>query len=203
VRSAQRRLSCEEESSPWRSWPCSPSRWPPTFAGAPAHPGPRGQGPRLFRGERRQKERCHRGPHGRFRQVCRTPKEDAKYEQAYPPAQSCCWASRDAPTTTAWPAQCCGPLLLPHTGYSVVNNSGVSLDIYQDGIRVAQISDRGTCCRSDPSFSSARATSLPWATTLNGAYTGTDHWTFLSGLPEVWSVGKLYQPGTTPPVWMQ
>jgi hypothetical protein len=61
--------------------------------------------------------------------------------------------------------QCCGPGHLPHTGYSVVNNSGVSLDIYQDGIRVAQISDRGTCCPSDPSFSSRRATSLPWATT--------------------------------------
>lgn len=99
--------------------------------------------------------------------------------------------------------QCCGPGHLPHTGYSVVNNSGVSLDIYQDGIRVAQNIGPGDVLPIRPIVFQQKSSVIAVGHDANGAYTGTDHWTFLSGLPEVWSVGKLYQPGTTPPVWMQ
>lgn len=82
---------------------------------------------------------------------------------------------------------------LPGSPYSLVNNTGYKLRIYQDGkyIGDAQVGEvipvRGA---------------LLWRKTVvtvtgydaEGSYIGSDSWIYEFGTPEVWTVHKLYQP---------
>lgn len=97
----------------------------------------------------------------------------------------------------------CGTLRSPHTGYMVVNNTGFTLDLFQDGVQIADDLGPGDIQPVRPLVLQRRSNIVAIGHTENGEYAGTDHWSFVSGLPEVWSVGKLYRPGNTPPVWMQ
>lgn len=82
---------------------------------------------------------------------------------------------------------------LPGSQYSLVNNSGYRLDVYQDGkyVGVAQIGQvvpiKGA---------------LLWSKTVvtvtgydsEGSYVGSDSWIYEFGTPEAWTVHRLNKP---------
>lgn len=77
--------------------------------------------------------------------------------------------------------------------YSLVNNCGYRLEVYQDGKLV---------CGAAPGQVVPIKGALLWNKTLvtitgfaaDGSYVGTDSWTYEFGRPEVWSVHRLNRP---------
>jgi hypothetical protein len=78
--------------------------------------------------------------------------------------------------------------------YSIVNNSGFKLDIFQDGLLIFKDLDVGQVYPVRPMFLQSKTVIVVTGHTEDGEYVGTDQWIFLNSTPEAWTVTRLYQP---------
>lgn len=88
------------------------------------------------------------------------------------------------------------PYRSPTTGYAVVNNTGILLDVYQDGKVITTDMPTGQIQPLHPLLFCNSSTVIVTGHTKEGAYAGTGTYIFVYSTPEVWTVTRLSPPGT-------
>jgi len=78
------------------------------------------------------------------------------------------------------------------SGYSMVNNTGSVLDVFQDGVLIHRGVQTGQVVAVRPAFL-VNTTITVVGRTETGEYVGTDSWIY-GNAPEVWTITRLYKP---------
>lgn len=92
-----------------------------------------------------------------------------------------------------------GPGARPtQTSFMVVNNSGHLIDLVQDGRVVIERLATGKVQAIRMPLLSRQSTVVALGYTEDGAYAGTDQWTFFGTVPQTWTIGYLYPRGSAP-----
>ena len=80
------------------------------------------------------------------------------------------------------------------TGQSIVNNSGYVLDVFQDGVPIAQNIAVGQVLPVRVGYFQRTTSIVVTGHTETGTYVGSDTYLFQFGAPEAWNVLRLYSP---------
>lgn len=81
----------------------------------------------------------------------------------------------------------------PTSQYTIVNNSGYRLKVYQDGQFLNDL-DVGEVQGIKGTLLWRRTVVTVTGTDLKGSYVGSDSWTYEFGTPEAWTVTRLNKP---------
>jgi hypothetical protein len=85
------------------------------------------------------------------------------------------------------------PPEMPTSQYTVVNNSGYPLKLYQDGQYMGEV-PLGQVRPIKGTLLWRRTVVTVTGCDSSGSYIGSDSWTFEFGVPEAWTVIKLNKP---------
>lgn len=81
-----------------------------------------------------------------------------------------------------------------NTGYSVVNNTGLMLDVVQDGVTISTGLATGQVLPLRNPIWRHKTVVTVLGHDATGGYVGTATWTFVSETPEAWTVTRLASP---------
>ena len=107
----------------------------------------------------------------------------------------CCWRYPYAPQGVAYPSPCYGMAM---AGQSLINNTGVLLDIFQDGVLIGRNMGTGQVLPIRPALFQSMTVVVVTGHDATGEYLGSDKHIFAYNVPEAWSVDKLVAPKTQP-----
>lgn len=110
----------------------------------------------------------------------------------------CCWRWPCGPQGVSFgphvtPSPCYGMVM---AGQAIVNNSGVLLDIFQDGVLIGRNMGTGQVLPIRPALFQSMTVVVVTGHDGAGAYLGSDKHIFNYNVPEAWSVNRLVAPKT-------
>lgn len=110
----------------------------------------------------------------------------------------CCWRWPYGPQGVSFgphvsPSPCYGMAM---AGQSIVNNTGVLLDIFQDGVLIGRNMGTGQVLPIRPALFQSMTVVVVTGHDGAGAYLGSDKHIFNYNVPEAWSVDRLVAPKT-------
>jgi hypothetical protein len=82
---------------------------------------------------------------------------------------------------------------MPSSQYSLVNNSGFRLDVYQDG-KYLGIAEIGQVMPIKGALLWRKTVVTVTGCALDGTYVGSNSWIYEFGTPEAWTVHHLSKP---------